>query len=148
MERVKLHFVTVGEPKLAYARLGWDEYYGRLGRYHKPRVTRVPNSAPDKEGAAILRAVGSTPLVALDPRGRQMTSEELAAFLDRLAVSGVGDLALCVGGPDGLTDEVRGKAHTLWSLSKLTLPHDLAMIVMLEAVYRAATISAGEPYHR
>ena len=148
MERVKLHFVTVGEPKLSFAKSGWDEYYGRLGRYHKPRVTRVPNSTPDKEGAAILRAVGAAPLVALDPRGRQMTSEELAAFLDRLAVNGIGDLAFCVGGPDGLTDEVRGKAHTLWSLSKLTLPHDLAMIVLLEAVYRAATISAREPYHR
>jgi len=145
---VRLHIITVGEPKLPYARAGWDEYYTRLTRYHKPRVTRVPGSTPQREGAAILKAAGSAPLVALDPRGRQQTSEELAAFLDHLALHGAGEVAFCVGGPDGLTDEVRSAAHTLLSLSKLTLPHDLAQVVLLEAVYRAATISKGEPYHR
>jgi 23S rRNA (pseudouridine1915-N3)-methyltransferase len=145
---MRLHLITVGEPRLAYARAGWDEYYTRLGRYHKPRVTRVPGSTPAREGAAILRAAGNAPLMALDPRGTQRTSEELSSFLDALALGGTGELALCIGGPDGLTDEVRAHAHTLWSLSRLTLPHDLAMVVTLEALYRAATISKGEPYHR
>lgn len=145
---MKLHLITIGEPRLAYARAGWDEYYARLGRYHKPRVTRVPGSAPQREGAAILRAAGNAPLVALDPRGVQLSSEELAGFLDRLALSGTGEVAFCVGGPDGLSGAVRAGAHTLWSLSRLTLPHDLAMLVLIEALYRAATISAGGPYHR
>lgn len=145
---MKLHLITIGEPKLTYARQGWDEYYTRLTRYHKPRVTRLNGSTPEREGHAIIRAAAQAPLVALDPRGHQFTSEELSVFLDRLAVSGVGEIALCIGGPDGLTNEVRTHANTLWSLSKLTLPHDLAMVVMLEALYRAATISKGEPYHR
>jgi 23S rRNA (pseudouridine1915-N3)-methyltransferase len=145
---VKLHLITVGEPKLAYAREGWEEYLTRLRRYHKPRVTRVANQTPEREGHAILRAAGSAPLVALDPRGRQMTSEELSVFLDTLGLHGAGEVAFCIGGPDGLSDEVRAGARTLWSLSKLTFPHDLAMVVLLEALYRAATISKGEPYHR
>ncbi len=145
---MKLHLITVGEPKLAYARAGWDEYYGRLGRYHKPRVTRVPGGGPQREGAVILRAAGRAPLVALDPRGAQLSSSELAGFLGGLALGGAGEAAFCVGGPDGLSDAVRAGSHTLWSLSRLTLPHDLAMLVLLEALYRAATISAGEPYHR
>lgn len=145
---MKLHLITVGAPRLAYARLGWDEYAARLARFHKVRVTRVPNSAPQREGGAILRAAANAPLVALDPRGEQLGSEALAAFLERLALGGTGELAFCVGGPDGLTEEVRTRAHTLWSLSRLTFPHDLAMVVMLEALYRASSINKGEPYHR
>ena len=145
---MKLHLITVGEPKLAYARAGWDEYYVRLAHHHKPRVTRVPGSTTERESTAILRAAGRAPLVALDPRGAQLSSEGLAGFLDRLALDGTGEVAFCVGGPDGLSDAVRAGAHTLWSLSELTLPHDLAMLVLVEALYRAATISAGGPYHR
>jgi 23S rRNA (pseudouridine1915-N3)-methyltransferase len=138
----------VGEPKLAYARSGWDEYAARLKRHHKLSVTRVPGSTPATEGAAILRAAGRAPLIALDPRGRQLTSPALSRYLDDLALHGAGELAFCIGGPDGLSDEVRQGAHTLWSLGELTLPHDLAMVVLLEALYRAGTISRGEPYHR
>ncbi|ADV66114.1 23S rRNA (pseudouridine(1915)-N(3))-methyltransferase RlmH [Deinococcus maricopensis] len=145
---MRLHLITVGEPKLPYARAGWDEYAGRLSRYHKVRVTRVPNTTPEREGQAIVRAVGNATLIAVDPRGAQRTSEALSAFIDELGVRGHGELAFCIGGPDGLTDEVRAHAHTLLGLSKLTFPHDLAMVVLLEALYRAATISKGEPYHR
>lgn len=145
---MRLHLITVGEPKLAYARLGWDEYFGRLSRYHKTRVTRVPGATPDREAPAILRAAGNAPLVAVDPRGAQKSSEELSAFLDRLGLHGAGEVAFCIGGPDGLGDEVRAAAHTLLGLSRLTFPHDLAMVVLLEALYRASTISKGEPYHR
>ncbi|WP_041231355.1 23S rRNA (pseudouridine(1915)-N(3))-methyltransferase RlmH [Deinococcus peraridilitoris] len=145
---MKLHLITVGEPKLAYARLGWDEYATRLKRYRKLRFTHLPNSTPEREGQAIMRFAGNAPLMALDPRGQQFTSPELAAYLERLALGGVGELALCVGGPDGLSDEVRAGAKVLWSLSTLTFPHDLAMVVVLEALYRASSISKGEPYHR
>lgn len=145
---MRLHLITVGEPKLAYARAGWDEYAQRLKHYHKLQVTRVSGSTPQKESQAVLRAAGRAPLVALDPRGRQFGSPELSAFIGAQGLAGVGELAFAVGGPDGHTDELRAAAHTLWSLGALTLPHDLAMVVLAEALYRAGTISRGEPYHR
>lgn len=143
---MKLHFITVGEPRLDYAKRGWDEYYQRLGRYHKIKTTRLKDKAdPTQE---VVRAAGNAYLMLLDPRGRHLTSEELSARLDQVALSGHGEIALVIGGPDGHSDELREKAHFLWSMSKLTFPHDLAMVVMLEALYRASTISKGEPYHR
>ncbi|MBZ9711972.1 23S rRNA (pseudouridine(1915)-N(3))-methyltransferase RlmH [Deinococcus multiflagellatus] len=145
---MRLHLITVGEPKLAYARAGWDEYEKRLRRFHRVQVTRVSARTQAQESEAVRRAAGRAPLVLLDPRGAQFTSEGLSAFLDAQAVSGVGELAFAVGGPDGHTDDLRAGAARLWSLGQLTLPHDLAMVVLLEALYRAGTISAGEPYHR
>ncbi|MBB5235446.1 23S rRNA (pseudouridine(1915)-N(3))-methyltransferase RlmH [Deinococcus budaensis] len=145
---MRLHLITVGEPKLAYARAGWDEYERRLRRYHKLQVTRVAGKTQALESEAVARAVGRTPLILLDPRGRQFSSEGLSAYLDAQALGGTGELAFAIGGPEGHTDALRAAATRLWSLGDLTLPHDLAMIVLLEALYRAATISAGEPYHR
>lgn len=145
---MRLHLITVGEPKLAYARAGWNEYERRLRRYHKLQVTRVAGKNQELESGAVLRAAGRAPLILLDPRGGQFSSEGLSAFLDAQALGGTGELAFAVGGPEGHTDALRAAAARLWSLGELTLPHDLAMIVLLEALYRAATISAGEPYHR
>ncbi|WP_155297977.1 23S rRNA (pseudouridine(1915)-N(3))-methyltransferase RlmH [Deinococcus kurensis] len=145
---MRIHLITVGEPKLAYARAGWDEYEKRLRRYHKVQVTRVTGKTQALESEAVRRAAGRAPLVLLDPRGRQFTSEGLSAYLDAQAVAGVGELAFAIGGPDGHTDDLRAGAHLLWGLGQLTLPHDLAMVVLAEALYRASTISAGEPYHR
>lgn len=145
---MRLHLITVGEPRLAYARAGWDEYAGRLKHYHRLQITRVAGSTPEKESQGILRAAGRAPLVALDPRGRQLTSPELSAFIDAQGLAGTGELAFAVGGPDGHSDALRAAAHTLWSLGALTLPHDLAMVVLVEALYRAGTISRNEPYHR
>ena len=145
---MRLHLITVGAPRLAYARAGWQEYTARLGRYHKLQVTHLPGSAPQKEGEAMLRAAGRAPVIALDPRGQGWSSQELSAYIEKQGVQGTGELAFCVGGPDGHSDEFRAQARALWSLSHLTLPHDLAMVVLAEALYRSATISAGEPYHR
>lgn len=145
---MRLHLITVGEPKLAYARSGWDEYEKRLRRYHKVQVSRVAGKSQAAESEAVRRAAGRAPLILLDPRGRQYSSEDLSVYLDAQALAGHGELALAIGGPDGHTDDLRAGAHALWSLGLLTLPHDLAMLVMVEALYRAATISAGEPYHR
>lgn len=145
---VRLHLITVGTPRLAYARAGWDEYESRLRRYHKVQVTRVTGKTRAAESDAIQKAAGRAPLILLDPRGQQFTSEALSAYLDAQALGSVGELAFAIGGPEGHTDALRAQASALWSLGLLTLPHDLAMVVMTEALYRAATISAGEPYHR
>ncbi|WP_261663576.1 23S rRNA (pseudouridine(1915)-N(3))-methyltransferase RlmH [Deinococcus sp. Marseille-Q6407] len=145
---MRLHLITVGEPKLKYARLGWEEYEKRLHRYHRVQVTRVSGKTQQAESAAVLKAAGRAPLVLLDPRGREFSSEGLSEWLDAQALGGTGELAFAIGGPEGHTDELRAGAARLWSFGQLTLPHDLAMVVLLEALYRASTISAGEPYHR
>ena len=145
---MRLHLITVGEPRLAYARAGWQEYTARLRRYHKLQISHVTGKTPAAESEAIRRAAGKAPLILLDPRGRQFSSGALSAYLDARALGGTGELAFAVGGPDGHTDGLRAGAGLLWSLGELTLPHDLAMVVLAEALYRAATISAGEPYHR
>ena len=142
---MKLHIVTVGSPKLEYARSGWQEYYGRLGHYHQIRVSRVPDKHNDSQH--ILEAAGNGYIVALEVTGRQFSSPELAAWLEKRALDGR-EVSLLIGGPDGLPDEVLKKVDFKWSLSSLTLPHDLVMVFLLETLYRASTINSGQPYHK
>jgi 23S rRNA (pseudouridine1915-N3)-methyltransferase len=143
---MKLHIVTVGEPKLAYARQGWDEYLKRLQHYHQVQVTRIPDKyAYDAD--YIRKATAGTYVIALEITGNQFTSAQLAAFLDKRALEGRA-VSLVIGGPEGLPQTVRDTADYQWSFSALTFPHDLAMVILLESVYRASTISAGVPYHK
>lgn len=86
-------------------------------------------------------------MVALDVRGKPWSTETLAAQLDDWLLSGR-DVALLVGGPDGLSDACLARADQRWSLSALTYPHALVRIVLAEQLYRAWTISTGHPYHR
>ena len=86
-------------------------------------------------------------VVALQVRGRAMSSEQLAAFLQARALEGR-PLAFCIGGPEGLAPEVDARADYKWSLSALTLPHGLARVMVAEALYRAVSILKGHPYHR
>ena len=142
---MKLHIITIGQPKLEYAKQGWQEYWKRLQHYHDIRVTHIADKHND--AAHLLEAAGNSYKIALEIKGNQFTSEELASFLDKRAFDGR-EIALLIGGPDGLPEEVREVADFQWSFGKLTLPHDLAMVVLLETLYRASTISAGQPYHR
>jgi 23S rRNA (pseudouridine1915-N3)-methyltransferase len=103
-------------------------------------------AGPEREAAALLEKARGE-LWALDQRGTEMTSEELARRLGRLRDSGL-ELTLCIGGDQGLAQAVRDKARTLWSLSRLTLPHRLARVLVLEQVYRAFEILRGGPYHK
>lgn len=143
---MKFHFITVGEPKLAYARQGWDEYYKRLSRFHQLHVTRIDDRHADD--TSLLHALGHSYAMPLDLTGKELTSPQLARRLDELATRGTSEITFIIGGPDGFGESVRQRADFLWKLSDLTLPHDLAMVVMLEALYRASTITAGLPYHR
>lgn len=143
---MKVHIITVGEPKLAYAKQGWEEYLDRLKHYHSLRVTHAPDKHAHDAGY-LLDACGSGYKVALAIDGKQLTSPELATFLEKRALEGR-ELCFVIGGPEGLPQTVISKADFAWSLSKLTFPHDLAMVVLLETLYRASTITAGTPYHK
>jgi 23S rRNA (pseudouridine1915-N3)-methyltransferase len=143
---MKIHIITVGEPKLAYAKAGWDEYLKRLKHYHTLRITHVSDKLA-YDANHLLSVAGNAYKVALVIDGRQFTSPELAGLLDKRALD-AREVCFMIGGPEGLPQEVISQADLGWGLSRLTFPHDLAMVVLLEALYRASTISAGIPYHK
>lgn len=143
---MKIHLITVGEPKLAYAKSGWEEYLKRLKHYHTLRVTHLADKFA-YDPTHLLEAMGSAYKVALVIDGKQFTSPELSSFLDKRSMDGR-EVCFIIGGPEGLPQEVIDQADLQWGLARLTFPHDLAMVVLLEALYRASTISAGIPYHK
>ena len=101
-----------------------------------------------REGERVLAALRRDDyLVALDERGTEFTTRELAAWLKARMQEGV-DLAFVIGGPDGLAAEVLARSRLRWSLSRLTLPHALARVLLAEQLYRAMSLIAGHPYHR
>jgi 23S rRNA (pseudouridine1915-N3)-methyltransferase len=143
---MKIHIVTIGEPKLAYAKAGWEEYVRRLQRYHQVRVTHLADKWAN-DTSRILQTIGDAYSVGLIVEGKQFSSPELAVFLEKRAQEGR-EVCFIIGGPEGLPPEVRTHVLLPWSFSDLTFPHDLAMVILAEALYRASTIAAGHPYHK
>ncbi len=143
---MKLRLVTIGKPKLHYAHLGWNEYMWRLLKYHKVEVKHLADKYAD-DAAKILEASDGTYRIVLEITGKRLSSRDLALLLRKRELDGL-SVSFIIGGPEGLPKEVIDKADYLWSLSDLTFPHDLAMLVTLEALYRATTINAGVPYHK
>jgi 23S rRNA (pseudouridine1915-N3)-methyltransferase len=142
---MKLHIVTIGKPKLEYAKQGWEEYFRRLGRYHQVRVTHLADKYAN-DAQKILETGSDSYRVGLIIDAEQLTSRQLAQFLEQRALEAQ-EVAFFIGGPDGLPALVQAAMDAKLSVSKLTFPHDLAMVVLLEALYRASTINAGSPYH-
>ena len=143
---MKLHIVTVGAPKLSFARQGFDEYIKRLGRFHNVRVTHIPDKHAN-DPTAFEKAAQGTYTIAMCIDAKQFTSTEFADFLNQKSQDGR-ELSFLIGGPEGLPNSVIQSSHMQLGLSKLTLPHDLAMVFLAEALYRASTIGAGHPYHK
>ncbi len=142
---MRIHIVTVGQPKLAYARAGFEEYVGRLKHYHTVRVTHILDKHND--AAHFLQAAGNAYKVVLVIDAKQFSSPELAQFIEARNQEGR-EVAYIIGGPDGLPEEVIAASDLQLSFSRLTFPHDLAMVVLAETLYRSSTIAAGQPYHR
>lgn len=123
-----------------------DEYLKRIARY-----AGFEGLAAKDESAILALARGDRgknhhKLVLLDLRGKQFASEELASFLERERAQAM-PLLFAIGGSDGFSDEARRQAALTLSLGKITLPHELARVVLLEQIYRAFTILEGHPYH-
>jgi 23S rRNA (pseudouridine1915-N3)-methyltransferase len=140
---VKLLILAVGKLRDPWVAQGCAEYSTRLRPRLPVEIVEVKTDAqlPGKLPPRYLRWV-------LDERGAQPTSRELAQKLAQALGSGSPGIALCIGGPDGHSDELRRSADYLLGLSRLTLPHRLARLVVLEQMYRAASILEGAPYHR
>lgn len=151
---MKLTFLSVGKDRSGLFSPGVDEYVKRLSHTAKVSVVELPESraegarAKTEEGQALLKKL--TPkdvLVALDERGKALSSVDFAKWLGRQQDSGK-DVAFVIGGDEGLSDEVRARASLVLSLSAMTLPHRLARLVLVEQVYRGFSILRGEPYHK
>ena len=158
---MKISIVCAGKLKETYLRDGIAEYEKRLRPYADLRTIeiaeeRMKDHSSAAEKAEILRREGErllaqvpkdAYLIVLDVGGTAYSSEELAAKLDGLALAGQSHAAFLIGGPFGLSDEVRRTAGLRLSFSHFTLPHQLIRLFLMEQIYRAFKISRGEPYH-
>jgi len=154
---VRLTVIAVGKLKERFWREACEEYLKRLSAYATVRVTEVSDRDPARgearalaeEGADVLRAIpDGAHVIALDLGGRQMSSEAFSARLEALALDGRSTVVFVIGGSVGLDQTVIARADERLSLGPMTLPHNLARVVVLEQVYRAFRISRGEPYHK
>jgi 23S rRNA (pseudouridine1915-N3)-methyltransferase len=139
---MRYHVVAVGRVRDAAFRAACDEYLARLRRY-----ARIEEREVRAEGRLLGAVPAGARLVALSRRGEQWSSAELAAWTARWEREGR-DVTFAIGGAEALPAAVLQAAERVWSLSRLTLPHELARVVVYEQLYRAYTIRRGEPYHR
>ena len=155
---MKLRFVWIGKTKRAPVKELIGEYLERVGRYAQTEVTELRDRDDvggdarriiDKEGEDILsRTAADSFVVALDERGREMDSIKLAEFIEKHRVSGTKQITFVLGGHGGLSDAVRKRADLSLALSRMTLTHEFARVLLLEQVYRAFTIIHDLPYQK
>lgn len=154
---MRITLVVVGRLKETYWRDAVSEYLKRLRPYATVRVVEAPDrdvtrdepGALAEEGAGVLRMIPDDSYVtALVCTGRQLSSEQFAEGISAHMVEGRSHLAFVIGGAAGLAQPVIDRADACLSLGPLTLPHQLARVVLVEQIYRAFRIIRGEPYHR
>lgn len=157
-DRMNIHLIAIGEKMPAWVQQGYQEYARRMPRECALKLVEI---APGHRGknADIERAMrnecqrmlGVIPkgahVIALEVRGHSWSTKQLSKQLDSWMADGQ-DVALLVGGPEGLSAEARAAARQQWSLSPLTLPHPLVRVVLAEQLYRAWSILRNHPYHR
>jgi 23S rRNA (pseudouridine1915-N3)-methyltransferase len=155
---MRIHLIAVGTRMPGWVREGYEDYVRRLPPSCMLQLVEIPLShrrrstdtqrLKGEEGRRLLAATpDGSRVIALDVTGTSWTTEQLAARLDHWMGS-ARDVAMLVGGPDGLSADCLQRADTRWSLSALTLPHQLVRILIAEQVYRAWSILARHPYHR
>lgn len=158
---MKLRMLAVGQKMPDWVQSGYDDYAKRLQPLLPVQLVPLAmakrgknDSASDihkycqQEGQTILTARQPRErLIALEVGGRNLSTEKLADTL-KLWMQDGQDVALAIGGPDGLSNEVRQQAEWHWSLSPLTLPHPIVRIIVIEQIYRAMSLINGHPYHR
>lgn len=155
---MRVRLIAVGTRMPKWVAAGVAEYEPRLPREWRFELVEIPVAARGNnadvarlkraEGEKMLRAIPpGADVVALDERGEALSTVEWAAAVRDWQRHGR-DVALLVGGPDGLAPECLARAQRRWSLSKLTLPHALVRVFVLEQLYRAWSLAAGHPYHR
>jgi 23S rRNA (pseudouridine1915-N3)-methyltransferase len=140
--------LVAGEPRLAFARLGCEDYLQRLTRFARFEIRYLPVNRPDLLTARFLSESSGSFRIVLDERGELLNSRQFSQLIQQRQNAGTRVVSLLVGPPDGWEESVRSAADLLLSLSPLTLQHELALVVLLEQLYRGFSILAGTPYHR
>ena len=157
-----IKLLCIGKLKEKYLKDACGEYAKRLGTFCMLEIVELPeerigdnpsqseiNRVIEEEGKRLLqRAEKCDAIVTMCIEGRQLSSPELADFIDKTAVSGVSSIAFVIGGSYGLCDEIKAKSRLRLSMSKMTFPHQLARVMVLEQLYRAFQISSGGKYHK
>lgn len=156
---MKITVICLGKLKEKFWTQACAEYLKRLNAYARVEVCEVPDIDPakaggdaaarEKEGSAILaRCPADAHCILLAIDGTERSSESLSTHLDSLMIQGKSSFAFVIGGSSGVSDQVRARANEQLSFGPITLPHNLARVVLLEQLYRAFKISRGEPYHK
>jgi 23S rRNA (pseudouridine1915-N3)-methyltransferase len=159
---MNITIIAVGKLKEKYLKQAVDEYSKRLGRYCRLDIIelsdeKTPDNASEKdeliikekEGRAILSKIRENAyVIALDLNGKQLSSEEFSKFIDNCGIMGNSNLFFVIGGSLGLSDDVIRRANYKLCFSKMTFPHQLFRVMLLEQVYRGFRIINGEPYHK
>ena len=159
---MKITIIAVGKIKEKYIKQGIKEFKKRLSNYTKLNIIEIPDEkAPenlsekemeivkDTEGENILKKLDNySYVIALDKDGDQLSRIDFANKIKKLTVQGNSSFTFIIGGSLGLSDEVLKKSNLKLSFSKMTFPHQLFRLILLEQVYRAFRINRGEPYHK
>ena len=148
---MRICFIWPGKTKDERLRSLIAEYLKRLQRFVRCEVleTREVRASLEKESGRLLEAIPAKSLaILLDVKGHEWSSTELAAELQRWENESVKEVAIVIGGQDGVSSEVADRAQTRWRLSRLTLTHEMARVVAVEQLYRAYTINRGLPYQK
>ena len=152
---MRLRIIWIGKTRDARLRALIDDYAERLGHFARCEVTelrdlgRTDKAGIDKETKRISDGLRSGSVtVLLDPDGVEWTSQQLAAQVQGWEESGIKEVAFVIGGPNGVADDFKARVDKRWSLSRLTLTHEMARVLLLEQLYRAYTIIHGLPYQK
>jgi len=152
---MRLRIIWIGKTRDARLRALIDDYAERLGHFARCEVTelrelgRADKAGIDKETKRISDGLRSGSVtVLLDPDGVEWTSQQLAAQVQGWEGSGIKEVAFVIGGPNGVADDFKARVDKRWSLSRLTLTHEMARVLLLEQLYRAYTIIHGLPYQK
>lgn len=146
---MRIRLIVAGKPALAYAKAGVEEYLKRLARYGTYELVTVKAGTSEEVSARLLERSQGCHRIVLDERGEALSTRAFSAKLEALASRGdVKSVAFLIGAADGHSESLRASADFLLALSSLTMQHELALLVLLEQLYRAESLRAGSPYHR
>mgnify|MGYP001580087101 CR=1 FL=1 len=145
---MKHQVIAAGKPALTYAKTGVAEYLKRLSRYGTYELNHIKDGSSADVSDRLHSSSKGTLRIVLDERGEYLTTAALTSRFQEWEMRGVKRASYLIGASDGHTETLRGEADMIWALSPLTMQHELALLVLLEQLYRVATIQRGEPYHR
>ena len=145
---MKHQLIVAGKPALSYAKDGTAEYLKRLKRYGTYELKHIKDGNSEDVSERLREASQGTLRIVMDERGENLTTSQLTAKIQQWEMRGMKRASYLIGASDGHTQKLRDEADLIWALSPLTLQHELALVVLLEQLYRVATIQRGEPYHR